>query len=138
MEEQRSRLDDLQRGHAQLEQALGYVQKTRLGATRCPTPPPESRDEKIQPPTPPRTPHRTPTGSPVEDEQSQSLRSQPRGNPSVGSRARKTPRSQSDPGEADRSLARSNSDSKVDDRYYDGLAVEKRAWPPYPEWQDLP
>jgi len=140
MEEQRSRLHALQRGHAQLEQAFGYVQKTRSEATRRPTPR-ESPAEKQQAPVSPRTPQRTPTAA--EAELPRSPRSQPndsRGSASPRNQARGsgTPRSQSSQPAPERSMVRSSSDSKVDDRYYDGLAIEKRAWPPYPEWQDLP
>merc|ERR1719460_2843192 len=93
VETQRARLEDLQRGHAELEQAIGYIRsaKTEPNAqvrrrTPPPTPPTPSGEEGklLNPLTPPRTLQRMHSESrPCEAEDA-----------SLTARSSRTPRSQ--------------------------------------------
>jgi len=156
-ETQRARLEDLQRGHAQLEQAISEIRSAKSepnahGRRRTPPPPtpptpPVEESRLLNPLTPPRTPQRMHSESrPYETDEA-----------SVTPRSSRTPRSQrieherSTPqvpacmrSESESSqMVRSSTDPMLkrnwkDDPRNKETGKEYAPWPPYPECQDMP
>jgi len=164
--DQNRRLLDLQRGHAQLEEALAemrtktYVSAEPRAERRDRTPPPSSTPlDFADPLTPQRTPRRTPVESPpherrqtryAADEASQETpRTEmsgrtPRSQRGVRYEAEsprtetsaRTPRSEG--------MVRSSTDPNLckknyrEDARYKETGKPYADWPAYPEWQDMP
>lgn len=153
VEEQRIRLDDLQRGHAQLEQALGQIRSAKFEAAtpserpkRSKTPPPEEASQTPRTEVSSRTPRsqrreeaeRTPR-----NEADRTPRKEGQRTPRTGESSRLV-RSSTEP---DLTLApqRSYSQSEVAD--HNALRENSRCkdngkqygeWPAYPPSQDMP
>lgn len=131
VEDQRARLEELQRGHAQLEQALSSVRASKSQAL------PENpmyRDSAAEPSAPPR--RRTPPPRAVQQT--------PAETDDASLTSSRTPRSQrAEIKEENARMARSNTEPKAfksfrDDPRYKETGKEYGEWPPYPEWQDMP
>lgn len=158
VEEQRGRLFDLQRGHAQIEEALGQVRiakpaESRTAERRNRTPTPadrETAEKQPRPLTPPRTPQRTPREEMPFERTPQSTSYLDVATP-ITEVSSRTPRSQrsSRHGDENPHMLRSSTDPNLsansalkmsyrDDPRYKETGKEYAAWPPYPEWQDMP
>lgn len=161
VEEQRIRLDDLQRGQSQLEQALGHIRSAKLEPAtpserpkRSKTPPPEDVSQTPRTEVSSRTPRsqrreegdRTPrdeAGRTPRNEADRTPRKEGQRTPRTGESSRMV-RSNTEP---DLTLApqRSYSQSEVAD--HNALRGDPRCkdngkqygeWPAYPDWQDMP
>lgn len=151
VEEQRGRLFDLQRGHQQIEEALGHLRtakpaESRTAERRDRTPTP---GDKPRPVTPPRTPQRTPADTLPYERTPQSAYLDDR--TPITEVSSRTPRSQRSSRCEDEGshMIRSSTDPNLsasgtlkvsyrDDPRYKETGKEYGAWPAYPEWQDMP
>lgn len=146
-EEQRQRLEELQRGHIQLEQALCAVRASKARSSadfeagpsnpqlRRRTPPPSLPRAEDEAARTPRT--EASSRTPRTEVSSRTPRSQ-RGELVDADTARMV-RSSTDPNLAAKESAESIAYKRYrDDPRYRETGKQYGSWPPYPEWQDMP